>query len=73
MLLNSTLQPILEVEEGGGLKRSEFQLVDCKFSKWLVVSSFENSDSSCSLEKVGIGSLENRDAMWKANLSSSPP
>ena len=31
--LNSTLQPISESVEGGLLNRSEFQFVDCRFSK----------------------------------------
>ena len=33
IVLNSTLQPIVESMEGGGLNLREFQLVLCRFSK----------------------------------------
>src|ERR1700733_2175924 len=71
IVLNSTLQPILESFEGGGLNLMEFQLVDCRFSKWDIVSSSLMLSSS-SLLYVGIGSRVKREAIWNANLSSNP-
>jgi hypothetical protein len=68
---NSTLQPISEVELGGGLKRREFQFVDWMFSKCDVVDSLSKL-SMCSFSYVGIGSLTKRDPMWKASLSFKP-
>ena len=41
MVRNSTRQPIFAsfLPAGGGFQRTEFQFVDCRFSKWSVVAS----------------------------------
>jgi hypothetical protein len=57
---NSTLQPMSEETEGGGLNRREFQLVDCKFSKCSVVSS---SLTTTEFEKTTMASRTNKAAM----------
>lgn len=70
MVLNSTRHPIFESFEGGGLKRSEFQLVDCKFSKWHVRSESSIYSSINSPSYAGTGSRVNNLATWSAILSS---
>lgn len=65
IVLNSTLHPILELYEGGGLNLTEFQLVDYIASKCAVVSSSLTNNLSL---KITILSLKNKIPKWFSNL-----
>jgi hypothetical protein len=72
IVLNSTLHPIDEFWEGGGLNHKEFQFVDYMFSKCATISLSSIYSSINSPSYAGTGSLANNLAIWFARRSSIP-